>query len=111
MIKPSIEQVTEKFIDYLKEQGLYQELETAAAMLQKEANRNHDIAVISALPLSKSEQDDLEATLIKRWGEHKVVFTVDDALLSGMAIKFQDQFIDLTGSGRLSNLANVVTSK
>jgi len=108
MIQPSITEVTHGFIAYLKDQGLYQDLEQAADILQKEAHRNHDISVISALELSHQEQKDLEQALVERFGEHKLVFTVDEALLSGLAIKFQDQFIDLTGTGRLSHLANLV---
>lgn len=72
--------------------------------LQKELFRSHDITVVSATRLSKTESDELTKNLTKKWGEHEVEFLIDPSLLSGIIVRFQDQIIDMSGKHNLSQL-------
>jgi F0F1-type ATP synthase delta subunit len=96
--------ITERFLEYLKEQGLSDQLPDIAAALSKEADRRHSVTVISAAPLSKKEQNDLEHTLTAEWGEREVIFTVDESILSGMIISYRDRVIDMSGRHALRDL-------
>ena len=98
-------QIVSGFISYLKEQELYDSLPEVVKELEKEMYRNQDIAVISAVPLTKEEVKDLEKTLTDKWGEHPFVYTVDPVVLSGLIVKFQDKIIDMSGRGKLTDLA------
>jgi len=98
-------QVTDRFLEYLAEQGQRDALPEIAELLMAEALRRQEIHVISAAPLEHKEEAELKKTLLERWGEHPVVLTVDPILLSGMIIRFQDTIIDLSGKGRLTDLA------
>lgn len=111
MKQPTISEITAAFITYLKEQNLYRHLPEVVELLDREARRNQDIAVISATPLSTKEKGELTKALHTQWGEHPLVFTTDDTLLSGLVIKYQDQLVDLSGHGQLSHLANVLKTQ
>jgi ATP synthase F1 delta subunit len=102
------QQIAERFIAYLKEQGQYENLSEIVDVLQKEAFRRQEIHLISAETLSESEQTDLKKTLTAKWGDHPLIFTVDPVLLSGMIIKFRDKIIDLSGKSKLTNLAQAL---
>jgi F0F1-type ATP synthase delta subunit len=96
--------VAERFLTYLKEEGLNDQLQDIAEHLTKEADRRHTITVICATPLSDKEQKDLSATLTAEWGDRDVMFTVDESLLSGMIISFRDRVIDMSGRHALRDL-------
>lgn len=102
-IEPS--KLAVSFVDYLKEQELYNELPAIVQTLQDELYRNRDIIVISARELTSEEKTQLDIVVTTKWGEHHVVYTVDTSLVSGFIIKFMDQVIDASGRGDLANLA------
>ena len=97
--------ISERFLEYLDEQGQAEILPEIADILNAEALRRQEIHVIAAAPFEKSEQHELEKTLQEKWGEHPVLITIDPILLSGMIITFRDTIIDLSGKGRLMDLA------
>ena len=96
--------ISQQFIQYLKEQGGYDQLPEIVQLLEKEVERNQDITVISSVELASKEQGELEKTLLKKWGEHRVIFTTDPILLSGIIVKFKDQVLDASGRGALISL-------
>lgn len=104
------QQITSQLIDLLKERDLYDQLPTIANLLQAEVERNQDIHVISAVPLSDKEEKEMETHLTKEWGEHKMVVTVDPVLISGMIIKFKEKVIDLSGKNALQDLETALTA-
>jgi F-type H+-transporting ATPase subunit delta len=94
-----------EFIDLLKKNDMYEQLPEIVSVLQAEVLRNQDITVTTAEILSDDERRDLTNTLTKQWGEHRVVFTVDSVVLSGLMVTFQDKIIDMSGRGKLAALA------
>lgn len=98
--------IASSIIDFLKHNEQYDQLSEIADILQKESYRSKAITVISAVDLSKSEQTELQTTLVTKWGEHPIVFTVDPLIISGMVIRFQDQVIDMSGKNSLNQLAS-----
>jgi len=100
MSKP--EELATDMIRLLKKEDHYDWLPEIAAALQKEMYRNTDITVVSAVELSVSDRKPLEERLLKRWGEHRVLYVVDSSLLTGLLIKFRDTVIDLTGRQAVS---------
>lgn len=105
------ETIANRFIAYLKEEDQYASLPEITKQLQNEVWRNQDIYVISALELSAAEQKETTAELLKKWGEHQVVFTVDPTLLSGLIVRFQDNVIDLSGLRNLNDLKETLTTQ
>ncbi|MBU6389202.1 F0F1 ATP synthase subunit delta [Patescibacteria group bacterium] len=102
---PTPHQITAGFIDYLKEQELYEQLPAVVHELEAELSRNQDITVISANEIAPSDRIGLEKELTKKWGEHRIVYTVDPILISGLIVRFKDQVIDLSGKSSLTDLA------
>lgn len=102
--KATPEALAKSFITYLKEEGLYAILPEITKELGEEVLRNQDISVTSATPLSESQQREITKELTAKWGEHRVVFTSDASLLSGMLVHFQDNIIDLSGKQSLREL-------
>jgi len=98
------EQISQQIIRLLKEHDQYALLPEVVHLLQEEAYRNQDISVICAVPLQAKEEKELRESLLKKWGEHRVVISVDPILLTGLMIKFQDKVIDLSGRAALHNL-------
>jgi F0F1-type ATP synthase delta subunit len=99
------EQIARQIIDYLAEEGWSDRLPEIVRILEKEAYRNQEITVISAVPLSEEELTEVRRMLTDKWGEHPLVTLVDPALLSGMLIRFGHTVIDLTGKQHLRSLA------
>ncbi len=105
------EALAKSFIEYLREEDLYQMLPEITQELADEVLRNQDITVISATTLTEAQEKDIARELKAKWGEHQVVFSADPSLLSGMLIHFQDNVIDLTGKQSLRELKqNLATS-
>ena len=102
--------LSKAFIEYLKEEGQYHLLPEIVQELEAEVFRNQDISVISATELSDKEIKDIEKELIAKWGEHRVVVTVDPTILSGLIIRFQDNILDLSGRQSLQDLKASLTS-
>ncbi len=102
--------IAREIIALLKEKDSYDQLPAIAHLLQEEAQRNQDIHVISAVPMSEKEQKEVHQQLAKEWGEHPLVVTVDPVLVSGMVIKFQDKIIDLSGKHALQDLKNALVA-
>jgi F0F1-type ATP synthase delta subunit len=98
------QQLATELISLLKKDELYDLLPELTKELEQEVYRNHDIHVISAVELPKSELEDITALVTKKWGEHRIVISVDPTLVSGILITFQDRIIDLSGSSTLSAL-------
>lgn len=99
------ETISREFIELLKKNDIYEQLPEIVRDLQAEVLRNQDITVTSAEELSDAERQDLISTLTKQWGEHRVVFTIDPVVLSGLMVSFQDKIIDMSGRGKLAALA------
>lgn len=93
-----------ELIAVLKDKEAYGMLPEIVKLLEEEVFRNQDISVISATELSAAQQKEISKELIAKWGEHKVVFSTDQAILSGMLIRFQDNILDLSGKGALKEL-------
>lgn len=102
---PTPHQIAQEFIAYLKKEKLIEQLPALIKELTAEAERNQDITITSAAPLSEREQAEFRRQLSKKWGEHRLLFTVDPILLSGAIISFKDQLIDLSGRGALADLS------
>lgn len=102
MSEPRI--IAQDIIRFLKENSLYEHLEAITGYLQEEADRNHDISVISAAALSEPELDELTSLLVQKWGEHRVIITVDPSILSGIIVRFKDYIIDASGKNALRQL-------
>jgi ATP synthase F1 delta subunit len=100
----SKEALAKSFIAYLKDENLYSLLPGITEELQAEVLRNQDVTVTSATNLSQEHQRDISKQLREKWGDHRVIFTVDDSLLTGMVIHFQDNIIDLSGKRNLREL-------
>ena len=96
--------MTDRILQYLKEEDIENELPEIAELLTREADRRQIITVMSAAELTKKEEHDLHATLTEKWGEHPIAFTVDASLLSGMIIAFQNQVIDMSGRAAIADL-------
>lgn len=103
--KPTATKISQEFISYLQEHELYDLLPDVVRELEKESFRSKEITVISSIELSPAEKKDLESTLQGKWGEHPFVYTVDPVILSGMIVKFEDKIIDMSGRGKLTDLA------
>ena len=101
---PTPQDIATAFLEYLKEQGLYEQLPAVCQSLQQEIDRNHDITIVSALPLRDEEVRILEQKLTEKWGEHRIIISHDPSLLSGMLIRFRDQVVDLSGRQKLTEL-------
>jgi ATP synthase F1 delta subunit len=102
------QKIAETFIAYLKEQERFDELPAIVQALQEEVLRNQDISVIVAVELSAAEQKSVSDLLTKKWGERRVIFTIDPALLSGMIVRFRDIILDLSGKHDLHDLAHTL---
>lgn len=96
--------IAKRFLEYLREEGMQDELGVIAAELTREAERRQVITVMSAEPLTEKDRAKLTTALVKKWGEHEVEFTVDASLLSGLLIAFKDQVIDMSGRNALTDL-------
>lgn len=97
--------VSARLLQYLREEGISEELPAITELLQHEVDRRQIITVISAAKLTESAEDELRVTLTEKWGKRSVTFTVDHALLSGMIISFRDQVIDMSGKHSLTDLS------
>lgn len=60
--------------------------------------------VISALPLSKAEQDTVKKDILTRSGAQSVSFRVDPSILGGLVIKVGDKVLDGSVAGKLEGL-------
>jgi ATP synthase F1 delta subunit len=103
-------EISKNFIQYLKEQGRYDILKDIVTLLHEELYRNQDITVITAAPLEDKQHHELEKKLTEKWGEHRILISVDPSLLSGLIIRFQDTIIDLSGKNKLNELAQELRS-
>ena len=110
MAMPTPHSIAAEIIRYLKENEVYDLLPEISKELQSEVYRNKDVAIISAVELSKSEKESVEKSLTDKWGEHRFIYSVDSSLLSGMLIRFQDQLIDTTGKYKLTELGHALKS-
>jgi F-type H+-transporting ATPase subunit delta len=100
----SVESIADGFISYVRQQGLEERLPEVIECLQREADRQVDITVVSAASLDEGERREIGERVQQKWGEHHVRFHVDPLLVSGLIVHFRDQLIDLSGHGRLSDL-------
>lgn len=96
--------VSDRLLQYLREEGIGDELPTITELLQHEVERRQAITVISAAAIDEPAQQELVATLNAKWGDRPVQFAVDAALLSGMIIAYRDQIIDMSGRHALTDL-------
>lgn len=103
--------IAKSFVAYLKEEELYHLLPAIEQELEAEIFRNQDITVIAATDLAEGEKRDITKELTTKWGEHRVVFTVDPTILSGMIVRFQDNIIDLSGRHGLRELKETLTNE
>ena len=102
--------ITKAFVDYLKDEGVYEFLPEIVKELEAEVFRNQDISVITATKLDEKEAKDIQKELIAKWGEHRIVMNVDPTILSGMIIRFQDNILDLSGRQSLKDMKESLTS-
>jgi F0F1-type ATP synthase delta subunit len=96
--------VTTRLLQYLREEGISEELPAVTELLQREVDRLQIITIMTAAPLPDSEQVELTATLQEKWGNYDTSFTVDPSILSGMIIAFRDQVIDMSGRTAMTDL-------
>lgn len=104
MSQNTAQEITNTVIEYLKVNDLYSELPAVNKLLNDELYRNHDVTIISAEPLAKPELDSISKLVTEKWGEHKIITTVDDALVNGIIVKFMDQIIDMSARDSLKQL-------
>ena len=110
MPQPTSHSIASEISHFLKEQGLYEQLPAVVKELEAEVYRNHDITILTPAELSKEEKTKLEKTLTEKWGEHRFVYILDQALLSGILIRFRDQLIDMSGRFKLDELGKALKS-
>jgi len=96
--------VAQELVAILKKEDLYELLPEITKELEAEVDRSHDISVISAVELTGPERKEVEEFVTKKWGDHRVVLSVDPVLLSGMLITFRDIVLDLSGKNALTSL-------
>ena len=85
------------------------EIVTLYNLHRAEAEKTIEAEVISAFPLSETQQSSLQAGLKKRLGrEVSLVSKVDENLLGGAIVRAGDLVIDGSVSGQLDKLATVL---
>jgi F-type H+-transporting ATPase subunit b len=60
--------------------------------------------VISALPLTKDEEECVKEDVLARSGAHEIRFRVDPAILGGLVIRVGDKVLDSSVAGKLDGL-------
>jgi F0F1-type ATP synthase delta subunit len=103
-MKAAATNLAKAFVTYLKDEEQYVLLPEIVQELQDEVLRNQDISVIAATELSTKEQAEITKELTEKWGDHRVIFTVDPTILSGIIVRFQDIILDLSGKQGLRDL-------
>lgn len=70
--------------------------------------RGEAAEVVSALPLTDSEQDTVKKDVLSRVGAQAVTFRVDPTILGGLVIKVGDKLMDGSVAGKLSDLGQTL---
>ena len=96
--------IAEGLIEYLQAQRLFEQLPELIALLQIEADRTHEVTVVSAETLSEADKKEIVRQTETAWGRHPVSFFVDPLLVAGMLVRFQGQLLDLSTRARLTDL-------
>ncbi len=101
--------IATELLDYLKQEGLLEHLPALTEELQQEVWRNQDISVISAEELPEAQKKELAHSLTAKWGEHRIVYSIDSTIVSGIVIRYQSNVIDLSGRRSLQDLAHTLS--
>lgn len=90
---------------------LLPEIATLYARLQAEEERSQQVLVISAMPLSQQQQDQLAQKMAARLGcSVRLETEIDDSILGGIIVKAGDMVIDGSLRARLGKLAEAMIS-
>jgi F-type H+-transporting ATPase subunit b len=74
-------------------------------VLEGESISGANAEVMSALPLTKKEQDAVKKDVVSQLGESATIsFRVDPSILGGLVIRIGDKVLDGSVSGKLENL-------
>jgi len=91
--------------------SLLPEMSVIFEKLKDEAEGSVEALVISAIKLSKAEEEAISKALKKRLGRNvKLKVSVDDALLGGAIIQAGDLVIDGSLAGRLKKMTSVMAN-
>ncbi len=101
--------IAKELLEYLKQENLMEHLPALTKELQQEVWRNQDISIISAEELPEAQKKELYVSLTAKWGEHRLVYSIDPALVSGFIVRFQHHVIDLSGKRSLQDLAHTLS--
>lgn len=90
---------------------LLPEIATLYARLQAEEERSQQVLVISAMPLSQQQQDQLAQKMAARLGcSVRLETEIDGSILGGIIVKAGDMVIDGSLRARLGKLAEAMIS-
>ena len=79
-------------------------------LLLDKKNKLNNVLVTTAFELSKSQEDQLESFLKKRYGKNiSTRVEVDNDLIGGLTVKSGDEVIDLSTKGKLLKLKKQIS--
>lgn len=111
--KAGFNQTTINFVGVLAQNGRLSALSGILAAFFAEMERRHGVVeakVVSAFPLSESQQKDLVATLSKTTGKSiRLDLQIDKSLLGGMVVTVGSRMVDDSLKTRLSQLQAAMT--
>jgi ATP synthase F1 delta subunit len=108
----NVEKIVEGFLAYLKETGQEELLPEVVELLSREVlAETRRVTVVSAVPLTTNQLEEIGEILAEKFGQHLVVETeVDPGLLGGLKLKYEDKLIDLSVIGRLRETEKKIVS-
>jgi F-type H+-transporting ATPase subunit delta len=103
-------EIVEGFLDYLKETDQMDSFPEVVEMLNQELLKlNQRVKLVSAVPLSDEEMEEIGEALAERFGPNLVLEEeVNPGILGGIQVKYQDQMIDLSISGKLEEISKKI---
>lgn len=109
-----LDEFGQNLIKVMAENGRLVVLPDVLALFQQlvaEHEKQADVYVISAVELSKTQQEEVSSAMSKRLSrEVRLHCSVDAELIGGMIIKSDDLVIDNTVKGKLERMAEVLQS-
>jgi F-type H+-transporting ATPase subunit delta len=100
------DEIVKGFLSYLSSQGELDLLPEIIEELKKISKERRNVAqVISALPLSDEEEEEILKFLQTQFGSDlKLATLIDPQILGGLVIKVGDQVIDKSLAGKLKEI-------
>ena len=113
LFEGEIEKRTANFLKVLgeaKRLSLLPEILREYKKLEADKNNLKEVQINSAFEVSKTQQEEIEGLLKKRYGENLTsTVNVDKSLIGGLTIKCGDEVIDLSTKGKLLKLKKQIS--